>query len=43
MPGLYDIAFVEYESDLNAVVAKTTLQGATLDNGQPVLMAYAKK
>jgi len=43
VPGLYDIGFVEYETDMHAVVAKTSLQGAMLDEQHPLVMNYAKK
>jgi hypothetical protein len=43
VPGLYDIAFVEYENEMQAIVARTTLQGAKLGDSNPIIINYAKK
>ena len=43
VPGLYDIAFVEYENEMQAIVARTTLQGAKIDDSHSLVINYAKK
>ena len=43
VPGLYDIAFVEYENEMQAIVARTSLQGTKLDDTHAIVINYAKK
>ena len=43
VPGIYGVAFVEYENEMQAMAARAMLTGATLENGHPLVINYAKK
>jgi hypothetical protein len=43
VPGRADIAFVEYETDANAVEAKTKLDGFQIKPDQALSVSFAKK